>query len=744
VTWRAGWRVVAVAVLLTLTSPANLTPAAADPTPSPSGGPPEAPLQVVVTTLLPRAPEPGDGFEVQGFVRNVGNVPVRRPQLRLRVGDRVTTRGGLHDADSDRPFTNSRAGTTFRPDLEQLMPGGQVRFDIRTTVSALGLSGLGVYPVDVEARGDLGDGLQRLGLAPTWVPFFAGDPVQRTRVAVLWPLVDQPRQQVDGSFDDDELATSLSAQGRLGRMLAAARAAETRDCQGPAHKPNDTTTPAPTRCEPTPVTYAVDADLVFAASTMSTPYKVRRGDRTAAGKGQVAATRWLGSLAEGAASSPVVALPYADPDVTALTRIGTSPAFKDDLARAALLSADEVRNRLGVEPLDTVAWPPAGPLTAQAIDALTLVGARTFVLDPSAYGQPDTEPYPTPSARTLLPTSSQGTALEGLVTDAYLSDLVTGPLAETLGPRLAEQRFLAETAIIAAESPGLARTLVLAPERRGDVVVGAAAAALRDLGRVPWLCPVTLASVAARAERCADRSEAAVPEAKDRGPLSTSRTGELGQGYLAGIGTDREHASQLTDAVLSDRPAAQKRVAAIKSRLRRSIARAESSAWRNNTAAARGSAAALHREVRRLVEKVKVYGGQVLLTSTKGTLQVSLENTLDVPIEVRVRFDAPGDALLRTETRLIEVGPGSAVPASVRAETQKSGQFVVRAQIYDREGHPFNDVKGFGLAEVIVRSTGYGRLALAVTAGGASVLFVAAGIRIVRRARSRTESTRPT
>jgi hypothetical protein len=733
--WQAAGRAVAVLALLTLTTPTT-TPAAADPTPTPSALPPESPLQVVVTTLLPRAPQPDDAVEVQGFIRNVGTQPVTRMVVRLRVGDRVRTRGGLHEADTDRPLTTYRANTTV--ELGSLSPDAQVRFDIRTDVNALGLSGLGVYPLDVEARGNVGGGSERLGLTPTWLPFFGGDPVQRTRVAVVWPLVDEPRQDVDTTLRDDELATSLSSQGRLGRLLAAARAAEVRDCQGPAHKRNGTVTPAPTRCETTHVTYAVDPDLLFAASTMTSPYKVRAGSKTVPGTGEAAATAWVASMREGAARSKVLALPYADPDITALTRSG---GFNDDVARAALLAVTEVRDTLSVEPLENAAWPPAGPVTSAATDALALVGARAFVLDPSAYGQPDSEPDRTPSARTVLSTSSAGTTLEGLVTDTYLSDLVAGGLAQDLGPRIAEQRFLAETAIIAAEAPGLSRTLVIAPERRGDVVVGAAAAALRDLGRVPWLCPVSLAAVAAGNERCAGRPGVKSPAPVDRGPLSTARTGELPQAYLYGIGQDRDQASQLTDAVLSDRPAVQQQVAAIKTRLRRAVARAESSAWRIHPAVGRATAAALHREVRKLVDKIRVYGGQVLLTSTSGTLQVSLENRLDVPVVVKVGFEAPGDALVRTETGLIEVTPGNAVPASVHAVTQKSGQFVVTAQIYDREGKPFNPGPpgmASGTAEVIVRSTGYGRLALAVTAGGAGVLLVAAGVRIVRRALSST------
>ncbi len=170
-------------------------------------------------------------------------------------------------------------------------------------------------------------------------------------------------------------------------------------------------------------------------------------------------------------------------------------------------------------------------------------------------------------------------------------------------------------------------------------------------------------------------------------------------------------------------------MARTKERLRQAVARAESSAWRGNDAAAGTYAGLVHAEVARLRGKIVVRGGRVLLTSSKGTLQVSIENTLDVPVDVRVRFSSKTATLPVGETGLVDVTPGHAVQAGVKAEAQRSGQFVVFAQIVDRNGKPFGPE-----AEIIVRSTRFGRLALAVTAAGAGVLLVAAGVRIVRRA----------
>jgi hypothetical protein len=79
----------------------------------------------------------------------------------------------------------------------------------------------------------------------------------------------------------------------------------------------------------------------------------------------------------------------------------------------------------------------------------------------------------------------------------------------------------------------------------------------------------------------------------------------------------------------------------------------------------------------------------------------------------------------------------------VKADTQRSGQFLVFVQLVDRSD-------GGGLAfgkrpsaQIQVRSTRYGRLALGVTFAAGAVLFIAAGIRILRRATRRRREDPP-
>ena len=737
-----------VAVLPLLAGPAA-APSYAAPVPALPGATPsasptapndDAPIHVAVTTLLPRAPAPGGVFEVAGTLTNRGDKTVTVLRVRLAVGGRVIDRDQLRHDDLDRPETVFRAGTEVKPVLVDLVPGQTTTFDLRTRVSALGLEQLGVYPLDVVARGVFDGQRSNLGLAATWIPWFAGDPVKPTRVAVLWPLVDQPRSGPRDVLVDDELATALAPNGRLGQLLAGARGGESGQCDGVARGPVTPSGPAPRaapprpaarRCEAAPVTFAVDPDLLFTVQAMTKKYAVQAGNRVRPGTGTVVATRWLAELRAAVSTTEVLALPYADPDVDALTRDSRG---KNDVAVAEKLGGAVVKEVTGATPLPTVAWPPSGTVSSAAMDALSFGGTTAVVLDPSAFDPPTTDLGHTPGARAVLPTSTSGERITGLVVDRELSDLLTSQRTAGLGPRLAEQRWLAETAIVAAERPGSpSRTMLLAPPRRGDVPAAVAAAALRDLGRLPWLCPVPLADVAAGREHCSAEpaiDPAVLAKADPRGDarIPPGAT-ELSPDLLTQVARDRDSAVQLVEAVLKPSDSASR----TNSRLRRAVARAESSAWRaapdGDPAAGRRLANLLTDDVADLIGHVKVRGKPLLLTSSKGTLSVSVENTLDVPIALKVKFFSSTATLSTQETGLIEVRPGTAQQASVRAATRTSGRFVVFAQLMDRNGHPFEDP-----AEVDVRSTRYGRIALAVTGLAAGVLLAAAGARIIRRA----------
>ncbi|MCW2672849.1 MAG: hypothetical protein JWP14_1438 [Frankiales bacterium] len=725
-------------------------PALADPTPSATPEP-EDPLKVSVTDLLPRAPQAGQAFEVKGAIRNRGTRAVTAVQVRLGRGSVITARGVLHQLEQDgaditQHFTSRRltSDSLGRNPIDALAPGAVGYFDIQTDVDSLQLHETGVYPFDIEARGAIGtSGVQLLGAVPTWVPFFtASSTPQQNKVAVVWPVTDQPHQAPDGTFVDDQLATSF-AQGRLQHVLYAPQLASTVSCDPGATRNDGVHDPRTTRCLPVPVTFAVDPDLVSAGYAMTGPahYTFGSGKAAKQGTGRDAAAAWLSSLKAqvAAPTGSVLALPYADPDVDALA---SSAAGRADLDAATTLGNDVIKTQLGATPIDGV-YPPTqgtGVLTQDAADALTPQrgGRFAYILDESAF--PDLEDsgrIRSPSAPVTLGSSrTTNSQLYGLVADDVLSTLVLGPTHGQEGSRLAEQRFIAETAIMAAEAPGLSRTFVIAPDRYSDPDVRAATESLRDIGRLPWLCPISLEPATQGTESCpgatsGPTSQQYTDEDDPRTALRQGTDAQLPSRYLGAVATAERRGIQLTTEVLDDSAgqpeATRTRIRALRTQLRQAVARAESSAWRQDPAGQDAQITRLNQEVNSLVGNVIVLGGRLLLTSSKGTVQVSVQNQLDLPVQVRLRFTFPGRPPV--ETGLISVAGKRSVPASVKAVGLRSGSFPVDVQMYDRAGKVFR-----GKATVLVRSTRYGRLALGVTFAAAAVLFLAAGARIVRRA----------
>ena len=761
---RAAWRpaLIVCAVVAALPSAAPRAFAAATPTPS-ATAPATASAVRVVVTALPRAPAAGTAsFVIGADVANPGTSPVHDLRVHLEVADVLRTRSALAAADLAPPQGRVR-GSESTPELSDVAPAGSTHVDITTTAATLGLGRLGVYPLTVKVRGRVGDARRTidLGTASTFLPWFPDGAPAPSRLSFVLPLVDSPARAPDGALLDDALSAALrpaagagSSPGRLAALLATGRTATTGACDTSGGGAAGTSggaagTRTGCRADPVPVTWAVDPELLESVTALAGPHTVLQGsDRRAAG-GSPDAQHWLADLRSSVgaptaggsgparARDAVLALPYGDPDVVALTRQRTGLA--DDVDQLSLLGRRTTTDVLGVQPLDGVAWPPAGPLTSAALDASVSGGATSVILDEAALVRADGNGARTPGTRAQLGSASAG-RVTGLVIDASLSRLLSASASDPgwQGARVAEQRWIAETAMIAAERPGESRTFLVAPARRGTVEPEVAGQVLLDAGRLPWLCPVALRDVVAGAERCpASVPDTAAADAVSNGELASGdpahpARSELGAGYLAQVANVRGRGTQLTDEVLAPGSDA---AADVKARFLQARARAESSVWRDDAAGGRRVFGLYRDDVASYRGRLKITtSGRQLLTSRTGVIDVSISNALEQPVTVGVQLNDPIQARLSsTDTSLRTIGPSEVVPVRVRVQTRTSGQFVVRATLLDRSGQVFGDP-----AELIVRSTGYGRLALAITGVGAGVLLVAAGVRIARRALRRT------
>jgi hypothetical protein len=739
--------------VLALPSSAALAAAAPSPTPfpSPSSAPPvvveksrptpeqicsgasgDLPVAVRVTTLTLRAPTSKDEpLRVAGQLVNCGTQRLQDLQVRLAVGRRLTTRSELWVADAD-PVVGRHRLPGHDADQIQLAPGASTAFSVQATVAELrpGTRN-GVLPLAVQARGRTADRGSRasVGVAHTFLPWLPEGPVSPTRVAWVVPLVDRPHRGPGEVMLDDGLNVLLeddpARRGRLQSLLLGARAGAQGAC--------DDLAPQPCRGDPVPLTYAVDPDLLHSVDAMTRPYSVRLGGERTEEPASSNAGQWLSGLRDAAEEADVLALPYADPDVVALSR--TDSPIKDDVELLTRLGQSEARRLLGVEPVTSVAWPPAGPVTA-AVDPLAAGEDTALLLDQSVLA-PDPLQDRTPSARKTLPSTLD--TVTALVADATLSRLVElGPESEGWqGPRLAAQRWIAETAIIAAERPSESRTLVVAPRRRADVHAQVLAGAVADTGRLPWLCGVPLADVAAGQERCDG-----VPD--DQGPapaddeavlLTAGRQAQvLPASFMRAVAEVRRASDQFTEQVLV---AGSREAKGTKARLLRARGRAESAAWRDNPAQGRRMLELLQDDVEFLRSRISLVGAPALLTGRVGTVQLVVENGLDQPVNVGVRLDPTSAARLTSEDTALQVVPArSTQQVSVRVEARTSGRFTARAVLVDASGQPLGSA-----VEFEVRSTEYGRVALVVTGAAAVVLVVAAGARLTRRALGRAPAS---
>ena len=216
------------------------------------------------------------------------------------------------------------------------------------------------------------------------------------------------------------------------------------------------------------LTLVVDPETIEALDRMTAPvgYRVRpRRRRPWPARAAAAAADWLARLRAIAPKHLLVATPYADPDLVALERGGNAA-----LGQFQTPDLDDTARVLGVQPSTKVSWPPDGQLTDTALDDVVAQGATAVVLDPTA--------LPARRERGVRPHAERGLAAAGAVrrrrprwspTRWYSSMLARGAVRGFAGgPRLAEQRLLAELAMITAEAPNDTRTILLSPPRRWD------------------------------------------------------------------------------------------------------------------------------------------------------------------------------------------------------------------------------------------------------------------------------------
>ena len=652
-------------------------------------------VRLAVTTLTPSATV-GTTLHVAGTVTNRGDQAVHDAVVRVLLSDtRLNSRAELDAVMSGR--VSSREGeVVVEAPLSDLAPGATTPFDLQQPLDDVPtLTGFGVYALGIEVVGARGPGdaePDRLAFTRTllpWVP--STQDFVPTGFSWLWPLVGAPVRLSTGVFADDSLATELETGGRLDRLLHAGSQLE----QGAG------------------LTWVLDPDLVETVADMAdgNSYRVAAPDGgTVRGTGDVLAKRWLTELRAATASREVLALPYADPDLTALVRHGR----ESEIPRARLTGTDVIARLLpAADVVPGLAWPAGGYLDRATLAALGRDDVSSVVLDGRAL-PPAIDLSYTPSARAQL--STGGNPVAALVADPGLVDLLGRARPGTGNPVLAAQRVVAETAMITAELPstGTARTIVVMPPRRW-----APAPEFLDqllaMATAPWAAPVSLRALAESQPPDVERGRLRYPRSE--------RARELPESYLRAL--DKQQASIDNFAAILTDPAQ------FVPRLEASLLRLESTWWRGRDS----RSIRFEREQDHLValrSGVRVQPGSFTFGSRSGRIPLTLVNDLPQSVVVVLRLE-PQTPRLRLDPPLAPqvIGPNRKVQVEVPATAVAGGPVVVEATLHTTSGELYSQP-----VLLHINVTQIGAVALVITVGAAVVLFVAAGLRVVRRVRT--------
>ncbi|HMI24070.1 MAG TPA: DUF6049 family protein, partial [Streptosporangiaceae bacterium] len=324
----------------------------------------------------------------------------------------------------------------------------------------------------------------------------------------------------------------------------------------------------------------------------------------------------------------------------------------------------------------------------------------------------------TPSAVTTTP-SGVGPRMHVLLADDTLTQILGtanhGPAPPGTSFAVA-QRFLAETAMITAERPVLARSIVVAPPRQWNPPAGLASQLLADTVTAPWLRPVSLPRLAG-----ADPGLGQVP----RKLLQVRNKGELSKRLLRNVRRLDRSAALLQDIRVQPDQA-----------LAAAIIAVESSEWRGGGARARQARIRLARVsayLSRQERSVVIIGpDRVTLGGLSGTLPVSISNGLRYPVRVRVQVKVPSGERITVKApppKLVESGADVTLKLHVRAAT--IGSTTIQLSLRTPEGAP---LPGRPVA-LTVQATHFGTLALVIIGAALGVFAVTSARRAFTRGR---------
>ncbi len=655
---------------------------------------------VVIDSVSPQVAKPNGTVTVSGTVTNTSNRTLPGVSVILRSSAAaLASRADLTAYASGSLAADTPVGVPVAVSTA-LAPGAAVPWKLSLSVRSIGIGQFGVYPLAVQAENSAGlvVGIQRTFL-PYWPGAKAAGVSQPLRIAWIWPLMNAPQQGICTALTSNSLAGSLAPGGRLGTLLSVGSAYASK----------------------ADLTWAVDPGLLSSVSTMTHSYQVGASTDCTGGvshQASTAAAQWLSGVRTAAASQQLFTTPYDDVDVAALTHQG----LDDDLRTAYSQGRSTATALLGDSSGSTsIAWPADGLADSSVLGNLAVNGINTVVLASSE--MPATGSVFTPDdAVTSTPTPA-GTTMKVLLADSTLTNLLATPASSPASAFAVSQQFLAQTAMIEAEDPQAARSVVVAPPRDWDPSSALAGDLLGDTTSTQWLSPDTLSALAASAGR-ASQAQRQAPPGNQISPSELSGT------YLKKVG-------KLDDTLRSYESILAQPQAQYLSRLSAGLAATESSAWRGSAQARQAGTAMLDRVSGYLANfdsKVQIINsGQATLFGSSGSLPVSIENGLPLAIRVRLQATEPANSRLTVSgynpKGLITVGSRQVETVRVSVHSSGVGSTSLQLRLYGQDGRPLPGDP----ATLSVQSTQFGNTLLIIIFAALGVLVLTAITRGIRR-----------
>jgi hypothetical protein len=363
--------------------------------------------------------------------------------------------------------------------------------------------------------------------------------------------------------------------------------------------------------------------------------------------------------------------------------------------------------------LTGLAWPADGIANRAVLKNLAANGISATVLDSSTMPPSPQQDY-TPSAQSSA-SDGTGTPMTVLLSDDTITQIIgtaNAPSDSKATAFAVEQRYLAETAMIAAEQPSIGRSVVVAPPRRWDPPAGLANELLSETVTAPWLHSVSLGDLASVKDASGKVT---------RQPPRAHSKSQLSRGLLGEARHVEQQAALLTSVEQNPSPLLKNPAAAI-----------ESSAWRGGGSAAK-QGATLARQISAYLTqqsgKLTVFVvPRVTLGGLKGTVPVSISNGLNYAVNVKLQADPSGGITVRGPPHVVTVPPGQQDIVKISVAATTVGSTALRLRLLTPQGAPFS-----AAATVTIQATHYGTLALVIMAAALGVLVLTAVTRGLRR-----------